>query len=80
MHRVLSTEQDDALFGELSDREIAWRDRQLFLQSRGYMLRPRLRPGWRPSWISPRKSILESEDAIPLPVRIVAESLLPTST
>ncbi|EIM88669.1 uncharacterized protein STEHIDRAFT_166704 [Stereum hirsutum FP-91666 SS1] len=66
---VLSTEQDDALFGELSEREIAWRDRQLFLQSRGYMLRPRLRPDWRPSWISPRKSILESEDAVPLPFR-----------
>ncbi|KDQ64115.1 hypothetical protein JAAARDRAFT_27739 [Jaapia argillacea MUCL 33604] len=30
--------------------EEEWRDRQPFLASRGYMLRPRYRPGWIPSW------------------------------
>lgn len=36
----------------LSAHEVKWRDRQPFLESKGYMLRPRLRPGWTPSWIS----------------------------
>ncbi|KIJ43470.1 hypothetical protein M422DRAFT_120812, partial [Sphaerobolus stellatus SS14] len=27
-----------------------WRDRQQFLQQRGYLLRPRFRPDWKPSW------------------------------
>ncbi|EIM91026.1 uncharacterized protein STEHIDRAFT_72737 [Stereum hirsutum FP-91666 SS1] len=43
----------DEIFGTLHPYEIPWRDRQLFLQSRGYMLRPRLRPGWQPSWRIP---------------------------
>ncbi|KAH9920914.1 kinase-like domain-containing protein [Fomitopsis serialis] len=34
----------------LYPHELAWRDRQPFLESHGYMLRPRLRPGWVPSW------------------------------
>lgn len=38
------------IHSELLDMEIRWRDRQLFLQARGYMLRPRYRPGWVPSW------------------------------
>lgn len=59
----------DAVMGTLSDFEVAWRDRQLFLQSRGYMLRPRLRPGWQPSWISPRKDFDQCEDSIISPVR-----------
>lgn len=59
----------DAVMGTLSDIEIAWRDRQLFLQSRGYMLRPRLRPGWSPSWISPRKGFEQCEDSVISPVR-----------
>lgn len=36
----------------LTRREIEWRDRQVWLESCGYMLRPRFRPGWIPSWIS----------------------------
>lgn len=35
---------------QLNDQEKMWRDKQPFLESRGYMLRPRLRPGWIPSW------------------------------
>jgi hypothetical protein len=37
----------------LSSHEVKWRDRQPFLESKGYMLRPRFRPGWSPSWLSP---------------------------
>ncbi|KAI8993982.1 kinase-like domain-containing protein [Trametes punicea] len=36
--------------GDLSEDEIWWRDHQVWLQERGYMLRPRYRPGWVPSW------------------------------
>ncbi|TDL19269.1 hypothetical protein BD410DRAFT_774138 [Rickenella mellea] len=36
---------------KLSEDEIWWRDRQVFLESRGYMLRGRFRPGWVPSWL-----------------------------
>lgn len=64
----------DKTFGTLTMDETAWRDRQLFLQSQGYMLRPRLRPGWKPSWISPRKDFMDCEDAVPLPVRLLGLS------
>ena len=30
--------------------ELFWRDNQGWLAGRGYMLRPRYRPGWKPSW------------------------------
>lgn len=35
---------------DLSDSEIWWRNRNQILEDRGYRLRPRLRPGWIPSW------------------------------
>ncbi|KZV64855.1 hypothetical protein PENSPDRAFT_738046 [Peniophora sp. CONT] len=34
----------------LSSYELKWRDRQPLLRARGYQLRPRFRPGWKPSW------------------------------
>ncbi len=34
----------------LFKKEIFWRDHQEWLADRGYMLRPRFRPGWIPSW------------------------------
>lgn len=36
--------------GELTEAEIWWRDHQVWLQECGYMLRPRYRPDWVPSW------------------------------
>ena len=53
---------------QLSSHEIVWRDRQPFLESKGYMLRPRLRPGWTPSWIGTGKPRLYFEDSARLPV------------
>jgi len=53
---------------QLSSYEIVWRDRQPFLESKGYMLRPRLRPGWTPSWLATGKSRIFSEDFARLPV------------
>ncbi|KAI0795408.1 hypothetical protein C8Q75DRAFT_745820 [Abortiporus biennis] len=34
----------------LSGIELFWRNRQPFFESKGYMLRPRYKPGWVPSW------------------------------
>ena len=53
----------------LHHREIFWRDKQRFLQSRGYMLRPRYRPGWQPSWEEGnRDAWMHYEDGIAAPV------------
>lgn len=35
---------------ELQPAEVFWSRKQPFLASRGYTLRPRYHPGWRPSW------------------------------
>ncbi|KAI0287518.1 hypothetical protein BC826DRAFT_1108366 [Russula brevipes] len=53
----------------LSSHEITWRDRQQFLESRGYMLRPRLRPGWTPSWLRTGTYWPRAEDSAQLPAR-----------
>lgn len=72
-HKALSRAehlaQADELFGTLDEHEESWRDRQLFFERRGYMLRPRYRPGWVPSWRLNGKSPFVSEDAILLPFR-----------
>ncbi|VDB85842.1 unnamed protein product [Peniophora sp. CBMAI 1063] len=62
-------ETADEVLGRLLPLEVAWRDRQVFLQTRGYMLRPRLRPGWVPSWRTTNVPIIHTEDHIPLPER-----------
>ncbi|KAI0063126.1 hypothetical protein BV25DRAFT_1802723 [Artomyces pyxidatus] len=56
-------------FESLLYSEERWRDRQVFLESRGYLLRPRYRPGWTPSWKTNGKSVVVSEDALPSPAR-----------
>ncbi|KAH9920123.1 uncharacterized protein B0H18DRAFT_1122090 [Fomitopsis serialis] len=54
----------DFRHGGLNDRERAWRDRQPWLQERGYMLRPRYRPDWKPSWLGTDKSFIGCEDGL----------------
>ena len=44
------TEELDSGRAVLDEVETPWRDRQPFLQARGYALRPRYRPGWVASW------------------------------
>ncbi|KAN0131631.1 Protein kinase-like domain containing protein [Lactarius tabidus] len=56
-------------YQSLSELEITWRDRQQFLQSKGYMLRPRLRPGWTPSWLQTGTYWRRAEDSVELPGR-----------
>jgi hypothetical protein len=48
--------------GELRSTEIAWRDRQPWLEEHGYTLRPRYRPDWTPSWKNSRKKWDSVED------------------
>ncbi|KAI9438640.1 kinase-like domain-containing protein [Lactarius indigo] len=56
-------------YQSLSPDEITWRDLQPFLESKGYMLRPRLRPGWSPSWLMTGTYWRRAEDSAPLPHR-----------
>ncbi|KAK0202030.1 kinase-like domain-containing protein [Desarmillaria ectypa] len=51
---------------QLDSSEIFWRDIQPWLQSRGYQLRRRYRPGWVPAWKLRKTSLFwwEFEDSI----------------
>lgn len=48
--------------GGLSKHERVWRARQAWLEERGYMLRPRYRPDWKPSWLGTKKHYSDCED------------------
>ena len=52
----------DLLPGGLYGDEYLWRDHQPWLADSGYMLRPRYRPEWEPSWLKSKKSPLDCED------------------
>jgi len=47
---------------KISGPETWWANRQEALEHAGYMLRPRFRPGWRPSWVTTGKHYFNSED------------------
>ncbi|TFY60100.1 hypothetical protein EVJ58_g5365 [Rhodofomes roseus] len=49
-------------YGQLSEAELYWRDRQPWLEEHGYMLRPRYRPDWTPSWEGTSESHFMCED------------------
>ncbi|KAK7692255.1 hypothetical protein QCA50_003880 [Cerrena zonata] len=57
----------------LSD-EVWWRDHQVWLAERGYMLRPRYRPSWVPSWKDTGKRWVHFEDGIKLKHRAVIDA------
>ena len=56
---------------QLTTTEVFWRDHQKWLQDKGYMLRPRYMPDWKPSWLEngDGRRPMEYEDAQPLHVR-----------
>lgn len=57
----------------LLPHETFWRDHQVWLQKRGYMLRPRYHPDWVPSSLSrSKKGIIGPEDAC---VAVVSSAL-----
>lgn len=47
---------------ELEPHETTWMKRYHILLAQGLQLRPRLRPGWQPSWTYPGGNALMSED------------------
>ncbi|EIW62637.1 uncharacterized protein TRAVEDRAFT_34025 [Trametes versicolor FP-101664 SS1] len=48
---------------KLSEAECWWRDHQEWLAERGYLLRHRYRPDWKPSWLAKKEPFLmEYED------------------
>ncbi|KAJ7680929.1 hypothetical protein DFH06DRAFT_1077918 [Mycena polygramma] len=52
--------------GELAGLEFWWRDHQVWLEKCGYMLRPRYKPDWIPSWTADPTIRYMCEDSIPL--------------
>jgi hypothetical protein len=56
--------------GQLGEMETWWVERQKALELAGYMLRPRYRPDWKPSWIGTNKYFLNCEDGQPQKVSI----------
>jgi len=56
--------------GEITAAETWWVERQEALEQAGYMLRPRFRPGWKPSWAGTRKYYGDFEDGQTLLVRV----------
>ncbi|KAL5513743.1 hypothetical protein ACEPAH_4143 [Sanghuangporus vaninii] len=62
---------------DLSRGELIWRSRQKRLERRGYLLRPRFRVDWVPSWLHTSKDPLLCEDSLfnPLPSLIDAERM-----
>ncbi|KAJ6629452.1 hypothetical protein B0H10DRAFT_1776295 [Mycena sp. CBHHK59/15] len=49
--------------GKLTTGDIIWREMQPWLQDCGYMLRPRFRPGWVPSWKTSGQFMVLCEDS-----------------
>lgn len=64
----LTPEERSLIFSLLPPEEIKWRDRYGMLKDEGYELRPRLRPGWKPSWLESGADPLDCEDGEVLPV------------
>ncbi|KAI5889138.1 uncharacterized protein SCHCODRAFT_02548782 [Schizophyllum commune H4-8] len=52
--------------GVLTDAELFWVELQPWLKQRGYALRPRYQPGWRPSWRGTKKRASDCEDGEPI--------------
>jgi hypothetical protein len=54
----------------LGSYEAWWRDQQVWLKERGYILRPRYRADWVPSWKGNKKVWTRCEDSKVFPVSI----------
>jgi hypothetical protein len=56
--------------GGIGEHEAWWVERQQALEEAGYMLRPRYRTGWKPSWAGTNRYHRQFEDGIGLRVRV----------
>ncbi|THH15510.1 hypothetical protein EUX98_g9455 [Antrodiella citrinella] len=50
--------------GALHPSEILWRDRYVYLKENGYLLRPRYKPDWKPSWLGREVAPFSFEDFV----------------
>ena len=66
-------EQIALVMSTLSHDEEKWKGRHEMLKHEGFELRPRLRPGWKPSWIESGADPLDCEDGELLPVGCFAD-------
>jgi hypothetical protein len=48
---------------QLMGGEVFWCDHYKWLHERGYKLRPRYKPGWKPSWLSDKRKVLKDWDS-----------------
>jgi len=62
--------------GDIDETERWWVERQEALEEAGYMLRPRFRPGWQPSWAGSDKPYYDFEDGQAIGVSIDNTALL----
>ncbi|KAH9960991.1 kinase-like domain-containing protein [Lactifluus volemus] len=60
--------------GQLNELETWWAERQKALELAGYMLRPRYRKDWRPSWVETNKYYRLCEDGQPHRRRVVMDA------
>ena len=71
----------DIPLGGIDETETWWVERQEALERAGYMLRPRYRPGWKPSWEGTDKFYFRCEDGQSEAVRVdLFSSFLPLFT
>ncbi|KAI0829362.1 kinase-like domain-containing protein [Trametes gibbosa] len=57
--------------GTLTSEEVVWSRVQLYLEEHGYLLRPRYRQGWIPSWRGQEPGAwARAEDGLTLPARV----------
>jgi hypothetical protein len=62
--------------GDIDPVEAWWVERQEAFERAGYMLRPRYRPGWKPSWAGTNKEYSRCEDGQLQAVRVNLFALL----
>ena len=67
----------DEIYSTLGVWEAPWRDKQRFLQSRGYTLRPRYQHDWIPSWRKSNENPFFAEDGIAAPVSRQRHHIVP---
>ena len=67
---VLENNLVDIPLGGIDEIEASWVGRQEALERAGYMLRPRYRPGWKPSWDGTNKLYFRCEDGQDRGVRV----------
>ena len=66
----LENNPNEIPLGGIDERETWWAERQEALERAGYMLRPRYRPGWKPSWEGTDKFYFRCEDGQKEAVRV----------